>query len=118
MKRLQDRRLWRRRKPRNRRLFLRKREGTAMTEPSSIQHTEFRLRMFDLLLSDACMMKKARSFLPQSPIAQFDRSVCTGEEADEARTDRDDPRRIDIGHNSNVDERSLQHSTADCAGKP
>src|SRR5215831_16402542 len=57
-------------------------------------------------------------FLFQSQIAQFDCSVCTGEEADEARTDRDDPRRIDTGYNPDVDEPSLQHSTADCASKP
>src|SRR5262249_44573531 len=57
-------------------------------------------------------------FLFQSQIAQFDCSVCTGEEADEARTDRDDPRRIDTGYNPDVDEPSLQHSTADCARKP
>ena len=56
-------------------------------------------------------------FFPRYQIAQFDRGVCTGEEADEARTDRDDPRRIDIGQNPQVDEPSLQHSTANCAGK-
>src|SRR5262249_30692227 len=35
-----------------------------------------------------------------------------------ARTYRDDPRRIDIGHNPDVDEPSLQHSTANCTAKP
>jgi hypothetical protein len=59
-----------------------------------------------------------RLFLPQCQIAQFDCSVCTGEEADEARTDRDDPWRIDVGHNPDVDEPSLQRSTAKCTGKP
>jgi len=47
-------------------------------------------------------------------MAQFDCSVCTSEEADETGTYRDDPRRIDIGHNLDVDEPSLQHSTANC----
>jgi hypothetical protein len=70
-----------------------------------------------LVLSLSAFRPKAVIF-SQCQIAQFDCSVCTGEEADETRTDRDDPRRIDIGHNSNVDEPSLQHSTANCAGKP
>ena len=56
-----------------------------------------------------------RLFLPDSQIAQFDCGVCAGEEADEARTDRDDPRRIDTGYNPDVDEPSLQHSTAERA---
>src|SRR5262249_54638111 len=47
---------------------------------------------------------------PQCQIAQFDCSVCTSEEADEAGTYRDDPRRIDSGHNLDVDEPSLQHT--------
>src|SRR5262249_41656431 len=55
---------------------------------------------------------------PQCQIAQFDCSVCTSEEADEAGTYRDDPRRIDSGHNLDVDEPSLQHSTAKCTAKP
>src|SRR5262249_44658229 len=54
---------------------------------------------------------------PQCQIAQFDCSVCTSEEADEAGTYRDDPRRIDSGHNLDVDEPSLQHSTAKCTAK-
>jgi hypothetical protein len=58
------------------------------------------------------------SFFLRCQIAQFDCSVCASEEADEARTDRDDPRRIDTGHNPDVDEPGLQHSTADCAAKP
>jgi hypothetical protein len=48
-----------------------------------------------------------RLFFPQSQIAQLDCSICTGEEADEARTNRDDPRRIDIGQNPDVDEPGL-----------
>jgi len=63
------------------------------------------------------LLKIKMLFFTLVPIAQFDRSVCAGEEADEARTDRDDPRRIDIGQNPQVDEPSLQHSTANCAGK-
>jgi hypothetical protein len=66
-----------------------------------------------LVLSFSVFRPKAIIF-SQWQIAQFDCSVCTGEEADETRTDRDDPRRIDIGHNSNVDEPSLQNSTANC----
>ena len=57
-------------------------------------------------------------FLFPCQIAQFDCDICTREEADEARTDRDNPRRIDIGQNPDVDEPSLQHSTAKCTGKP
>ena len=53
-------------------------------------------------------------FFPRYQMAQFDCSVCTSEEADETGTYRDDPRRIDIGHNLDVDEPSLQHSTANC----
>jgi len=55
---------------------------------------------------------------PQCQIAQFDCSVCTSEEADEAGTYRDDPRRIGIGHNPDVNETSLQHNTAKCTAKP
>src|SRR5262249_59446791 len=69
----------------------------------------------DRLLSFSVFRPKAIIF-SQWQIAQFDCSVCTGEEADETRTDGDDPRRIDIGHNSNVDEPSLQKSTANCTG--
>jgi hypothetical protein len=58
------------------------------------------------------------SFLFQCQIAQFNCGVCTSEEADEARTDRNDPRRIGSGQNPEVDEPSLQHSTAKCTGKP
>ena len=43
----------------------------------------------------------------QCQIAQFDRGVCFSEEADEARTDRNDPRRIGSGQNPEVDEPSL-----------
>src|SRR5262249_16533560 len=57
-------------------------------------------------------------FFPLCQIAQFDCSVCTSEEADEAGTYRDDPRRIDIGHSPDVDKPSLQHSTASCTAKP
>jgi hypothetical protein len=57
-------------------------------------------------------------FFPRYQIAQFDCSVCTSKEADEARTYRDDPRRINIGYNPDVDEPSLQHSTANCTAKP
>src|SRR4030095_9365950 len=56
-------------------------------------------------------------FFPHCQIAQFDCSVCTSEEADEAGTYRDDPRRIDIGHNPDVDEPRLQHSTAKWTAK-
>jgi hypothetical protein len=62
-----------------------------------------------LVLSLSAFRPKAVIF-SQCQVAQFDCSVCTGEEADETRTDRDDPLRIDIGHNSNVDEPSPQRS--------
>src|SRR5262249_34977398 len=61
---------------------------------------------------------RTRLFLSDSQIAQFDCGVCAGEEADEARTDRDNPRRIYFGQNPDVDQPGLQHGTAKRAGKP
>ena len=58
------------------------------------------------------------AFLFQCQIAQFDCSISTSEEADEARPDRNNPGRIGSGQNPDVDEPSLQHSTAKCTGKP
>jgi hypothetical protein len=58
------------------------------------------------------------SFLFHCQIAQFDCGVCISEEADEATTVRNDPRRIGSGQNPDVDEPSLQHSTTKCTGKP
>src|SRR5215470_395134 len=59
-----------------------------------------------------------RLFFPESQIAQFDCSVCTGEEADETGADRDNPRRIYFGQNPDVDEPGLQDGTAKGTGKP
>src|SRR5262249_40430041 len=64
-----------------------------------------------------CGNKAMRSSRILHQPAQFHRSVCTNEEPDEARTNRDDPRRIAIGQNPRVDKPSLQHRTAKCTGR-
>jgi len=66
----------------------------------------------------AFQLSAKSSFLFQCQIAQFNCGVCTSEEADEARTERNDPRGIGSGQNPEVDKPSLQHSTAECTGKP
>jgi hypothetical protein len=55
------------------------------------------------------------------PITTIGFGNCSGavrEEADEARTDHDDPLRIDIGRNPDVDEPACSAAPPICTGKP